>query len=332
MHQRFVVDDASHVGAVRRAAGLLAMEAGASEVNMGNAAIVASELTRNVINHAGRGEILLALSGEDALSLDILAVDRGPGMDNVERCLTDGYSTAGTPGTGLGAVRRLASAFDVYSDPGNGTVIFARIACGKASPANAACLYGAVSLAYPTEPVCGDGWRLAHKGGAVAAMVVDGLGHGLPACEAAREALAVFDEDPFAAPTETMQRAHQRMSSTRGAALAVASLAAGPDGLTFSGVGNIGASLITGGAPRGLVSQNGIVGGRMPAPRQITYPVAADALLVMHSDGLQSRWKLADYPGLTMRHPAVIAGILYRDFNRGNDDLTVLVVAMRRSS
>ena len=42
------------------------------------------------------------------------------------RCLTDGYSTAGTPGTGLGAVRRLANEFDIYSAPGEGTIVMAR--------------------------------------------------------------------------------------------------------------------------------------------------------------------------------------------------------------
>jgi len=50
--------------------------------------------------------------------------------------------------------------------------------------------------------------------------------------------------------------------------------------------------------------------------------------LIMYSDGLQSRWNLQDYPGLVHRHPAVIASVLHRDFCRGRDDVTVLVVAL----
>jgi hypothetical protein len=47
--------------------------------------------------------------------------------------------------------------------------------------------------------------------------------------------------------------------------------------------------------------------------------------LVLHSDGLGTRWNLNAYPGLSAHHPSLIAGVLYRDFKRGTDDVTVLV-------
>ena len=46
----------------------------------------------------------------------------------------------------------------------------------------------------------------------------------------------------------------------------------------------------------------------------------------MHSDGISARWSLDDYPGLVRRHPGVVAGLLYRDFQRESDDATVIVV------
>jgi hypothetical protein len=52
-------------------------------------------------------------------------------------------------------------------------------------------------------------------------------------------------------------------------------------------------------------------------------------LLVMHSDGLTGRWTLDRYPGLLVRHPALVAAVLYKDFLRGRDDATVVVVASR---
>jgi hypothetical protein len=82
------------------------------------------------------------------------------------------------------------------------------------------------------------------------------------------------------------------------------------------------------GAPsgRGLVSHNGTIGVEVRRLQQFDYESPAEALLVMHSDGLQSRWSLEAYPGIMHRHPALIAGVLYRDYSRQRDDLTVCVV------
>jgi hypothetical protein len=75
-----------------------------------------------------------------------------------------------------------------------------------------------------------------------------------------------------------------------------------------------------------LVSHHGTLGAAQPLrAQQFTYECPAGALLIMHSDGLAARWNLSDYPGLQQRHPAVVAGVLYRDKVRVRDDATVLV-------
>jgi hypothetical protein len=76
------------------------------------------------------------------------------------------------------------------------------------------------------------------------------------------------------------------------------------------------------------VSLNGSAGheGRRRI-QEFTYPWPDDALLIAHSDGLITRWRLDVYPGLEQRHPGIIAGMLYRDARRERDDVTV--VAMR---
>ena len=56
------------------------------------------------------------------------------------------------------------------------------------------------------------------------------------------------------------------------------------------------------------------------------FPWNQESLLILHTDGLGSRWKLNAYPGLIARHPSVIAGVLYRDFQRNTDDVTILAV------
>jgi hypothetical protein len=77
-----------------------------------------------------------------------------------------------------------------------------------------------------------------------------------------------------------------------------------------------------------MVSRNGIVGHRIRTIQEFTYPLHKEALLVMHSDGLATRWGLDRYPGLAKRHPSLIAGVLYRDYRRIRDDVTVVVARL----
>ncbi|HUC97176.1 MAG TPA: hypothetical protein VMR88_01785, partial [Candidatus Polarisedimenticolaceae bacterium] len=99
--------------------------------------------------------------------------------------------------------------------------------------------------------------------------------------------------------------------------------------LRYCGIGNISASIIAGDNLRHLVSYNGTAGHEARKIVEFTYPWSANALLIMHSDGLMTRWNLQAYPGLLQRHPTLIAGVLYRDFVRGRDDVTVLAAKMR---
>lgn len=316
--QRFVIDDASKVGEARRAAQTLANFELTADI-AGKAAIAATELANNLLAHAGSGELLLQRLGtEESAVIELLAIDRGPGMSNVERCMTDGYSTAGTPGTGLGAVRRLANEFDVHSAPGEGTIVMARF--GAPLPVR----YGGVSVAIEGEFECGDAWHVAIEREDVAVMVVDGLGHGAFAAEAARTALDAFASAPFEEPAMILARANSLMSKTRGGAGACAKLAG--DRLSYAGVGNISGSLVSPARSQGLVSHNGTLGVHQRRTQQFEYARDSGALLVMHSDGVSARWELKHRPELLRCHPAIIAAAIYRDHGRGNDDATVVVI------
>ena len=315
--QRHVIDDASKVGEARRAAQTLASFALTAD-DAAKVAIVASELANNLLLHAGGGELLIQSLGDEDSVVELLAIDRGKGMANVNQCLTDGYSTAGTAGTGLGAVRRLATDFDIHSAPGEGTVVMARF--GSALPAN----FGAINIALEGEVDCGDAWCLKTDSEGLSLFVVDGLGHGTFAAEAARAAVGAFTSQPTRAPQDTLLRANGLMSKTRGGAAACARLIG--NRLSYAGVGNISGVLIGLGKSQGLVSVNGTLGAHQRRIQQFEYERAPDALLVMHSDGLSARWDLKNRPDLLHCHPAIIAGVLYRDHTRSRDDATVVVV------
>jgi hypothetical protein len=226
----------------------------------------------------------------------------------------------------LGAVRRQASVFDIYSTPGVGTVVMARVNLERSTGAAGSFTWGSVSLPKPPELVCGDAWRVLTRSSEVAVLVADGLGHGPLAATAARKAADVFEELAFAEPRTIIERAHAAMSGTRGAAVAIAR-ANGTGRLDYAGVGNIAGTVAAAERNAGLVSQNGTVGVQVRKLQQMEYSWPHRGVLIMHSDGLSQRWSLDAYPGLRMRHPAVIAGVLSRDFGRGHDDATVVVVA-----
>jgi hypothetical protein len=99
----------------------------------------------------------------------------------------------------------------------------------------------------------------------------------------------------------------------------------------YSGIGNIAGSLVSSERCRGLASQNGTVGVQIRSHvSTFSHVMPAPGVLLMHSDGITSRWSFDHYPGLLLRHPAVIAGVLSRDFVRGRDDATMLVVSRSR--
>jgi hypothetical protein len=263
------------------------------------------------------------------MGLEVMAVDRGPGMPDVGRCLTDGFSSGGTAGQGLGAVRRLASEFDIFSTAPGGTVIVARVLKSDPERQRAAKFqWGAVNLPDPRERACGDTWRLASHQDGLALLVADGLGHGEFAAQAAEAAADAFIAQPHSPPAEVLAAADRKMRGTRGAAVACANWNLASGGLAFAGVGNIAASLRAGdfSKGRGLISHNGTVGVEMRKLQAFDYEAPPGTLLILHSDGLQSRWTFDPYPGLMQRHPALIAGVLYRDFYRGRDDVTVCVL------
>jgi anti-sigma regulatory factor (Ser/Thr protein kinase) len=332
---RMQVEEISQVGDCRRAAQRLAQTYDFDETLVGRVGIVATELTNNVIKHAGRGELLLqAISDGRTVTVEMLAVDRGPGM-SVEQCMRDGFSTAGTAGTGLGAISRLSTLFDVYSADGQGTVAVSRVAKQPVSGAarhtpTAGLEFGAISVPVLGETECGDIWRIATREDSTAILVADGLGHGPLAANAAAAAAAAFDQKPFDAPGESMQHLHRALSGGRGAAAACAVIDSGSSKLAYAGVGNISGSVVSAERSRGMVSHNGILGVHLLRKQQFEYPCAPGDRVVMHSDGMSARWSLKTYPGLFSRHAAVIAGVLYRDHARPKDDVTVVVSGVRQ--
>jgi len=336
---RFAIRESSGVGEARRHAAALAAAADYDETTAGELALIVTELATNLVRHAhGGGELLIrSPGGGPRNAIEVLALDHGPGIPNVADALRDRYSTAGTAGIGLGAVRRLADTFDIHTDAGRGTAVLARIDGATATAAHRPGLRvmsGGFSIAKRGEDESGDGWAERQTDGIARVIVVDGVGHGPDAARATNEAIRLFHALPAAPFGDLLRVLHERLHSTRGASIALAELDAGRETVHFAGIGNIAGAVVTpGGEPqRHVVSQPGTVGHELGRIHEYDYAWPTGSLLVLHSDGAKTRWTLDAYPGLIRRDPALVAGVLYRDFERGNDDVTVVAFRAVRAT
>jgi hypothetical protein len=329
----------------------------------GTAELVATELGTNLLRHAMPGGYVLARKAGDGIEL--ISVDSGPGMPAtaVARALSTAAPAAparsargpffglppappqpyrgGGMNAGLSVVRRQAAEFDLYSDR-HGTVVYARLGSTPptgSAPPGGGWRFGGVDIPYGGDGESGDAWAVAPDR-TLAALVVDGLGHGPAAAVAARAAVAEFERTPVTGLEQFVRHAHEVLRATRGGVLGVCLIDPVGGELSFAAVGNVtgrvvpggggGARHGTGGSGTHLLDRPGTLGTHIPLPtiRLQRCPWQPGSTLILVSDGIRSGWSHVpeEHPGLLGRHPSVVAAVLHREYGRPNDDATVLVV------
>jgi anti-sigma regulatory factor (Ser/Thr protein kinase) len=320
------VEDPSAVSACRAAAASLTGRLRFSDTRADEIAIAVTEAASNLHKHAREGSLLLRIGRDGGTpGLELVTIDAGPGFRDTGMAMRDGHSTSGTLGIGLGAIRRLADFCDLYSVPGHGTALVARFWPDRQPVA--------ISEAGLIRPItgeieCGDNFGAVRDGGVLTGVLCDGLGHGPLAASAAAEAVAAVLEtvrqDGGSEPAALVERAHRRMSHTRGGAIGVVRITG--EAATFAGLGNITATLLANGSRKNMLSVPGIVGHQARTIRQYAYDVAPGTSVVLHSDGISARWEAAALPGLAARDPLVVAAVLLAEAGIHRDDAGVLVL------
>jgi serine/threonine-protein kinase RsbT len=117
----------SDIVAARQKGRELGNQAGFGLTDVALIATVISELARNILLYAERGEIVLTLLDEGGQrGILIVAADEGPGIPDVVRAMQDGYSTSGGLGLGLPGVKRVVDEFDIVSREAHGTIVTAK--------------------------------------------------------------------------------------------------------------------------------------------------------------------------------------------------------------
>jgi anti-sigma regulatory factor (Ser/Thr protein kinase) len=340
-HQHHPIREREDASGARRALRRYAEGRGMASALVARAELVMTEIATNILGHAGgRGYVLFRHLGEGRDGgVEMIGVDRGPGIDDVaralaertpadyERMLQDGVRPQGL-GAGLGAVRRLSTAFDIFSRPRDGTIVLSRMLTG-AAPAQGVFRVGGVSVAMDGfELDSGDGWASAECGHACTAVLVDGLGHGSAAKAASDAALEAFETNPGDNPQDYLHRAHAAMRKTRGGALGWFRIDQHACRVQYFGVGNIEGRILLRERTQGLASRNGTVGLDLttPSAKLFEYAWEPDAVAIMHSDGIRARLEPHDLRPLLAHDPSIVAAWLHREYARERDDATVVVV------
>jgi anti-sigma regulatory factor (Ser/Thr protein kinase) len=316
------VEDPSAAAACRGAALALAARLGFPAPRADQLALAVTEAATNLHKHARQGSMLLRIT-RDAVrpGIELVTIDAGPGFRDTGAALRDGHSTSGTLGIGLGAISRLADFYDLYSMPGHGTALVARF---WPAPVEAETRYAGLVRPITGETQCGDVFGAAETEAGVTGVLCDGLGHGPLAATAAAQGVAAVLEDPAAEPAALVERAHRRMTSTRGGAIGVAQVTG--EVIRFAGLGNIAAVILADGTRRSMLSVPGIAGHQARTIRQFEYTAPAGAAIILHSDGLSNRWEPGALPGLNARDPLVVGAALLAEAGTRRDDAAVLVL------
>lgn len=308
----------------------MALAIGLSAKRMAELEIVVSEITSNVAKHtAGGAELLVKIIEGSNPGIEIICVDGGPGMESAERMMEDGISSTNTLGHGLGAIRRLSDEFDLYSLPGWGTILLSRFFKQVIDKEKrSAFSIGVLMLAKDGEQVSGDDYYYLVRGNNLRIAVCDGLGHGKDAHAAAVGCLQVYQQHVMTNPCELIRKIHELNKRTRGAVIYTMHIDFTNKQVTYCGVGNISAKILSAAKPKFCISYNGIVGHSVPGViNNHVLQCNKSDLFIIHSDGLTSRWDIAKYPNITKHDRSIIAAALYKDFNRKTDDVTIAVIS-----
>ena len=325
------MEERSYVSYIKREIHQQVARAKFSETQAGEIDIIVSELSSNIIKHAGSGELLFRVGDEDEASsiFEIISIDNGPGIADTMRMLKDGVSTTRTLGHGLGSINRLSDLAHLYSMPGWGTILYSVVRTRQGETARkkgANPDIRALCVNKPRETVCGDGYRIKRHGAETFIFFGDGLGHGIKAKEAIDRAGDFFFECRENEPVEIIRQMHEEIRKTRGLVGTVVKCDTKKQEWQICGVGNIFARMYTGIEFKNYMPYNGTIGLNLPNSLNASvFRMESNQHLIMSTDGIQTRWDLSKYPSVLKYDNTVLAAAIYKDYKRGNDDASVLI-------
>lgn len=326
-HKSYDASDRSYFAIIKKELHALASSLEFSDLRIAELDLIIAEITSNLHKYAEGGELLIGhVKTERHEYLEIISLDNGPGISDLSRTLSDGYSSSNTMGHGLGSIKRLSDEFDMYSQKGWGTVLLSRVF--KTKPAgNKSLNWFPITVAKPQQQVCGDGFAVKESSRYLKILFTDGLGHGPEANKASNAAIRAFQQCPEHSPAEIIRYMHPLVRKTRGLVATVVVVDRESKKILMSGVGNISTKFIGPLQQKKHLSYNGIIGHNIPGSmNDQVLDLQQYNQVIFCSDGIRSAWDRTKFFGIAKCDPAVQAAAIYKEYRRLTDDTSVLIV------
>ncbi|WEK36499.1 MAG: SpoIIE family protein phosphatase [Candidatus Pseudobacter hemicellulosilyticus] len=328
VHHRLNASDRSYFAILKKEIHALASGVGFSAKKLAEIDIVVAEIVSNLAKHAGGGELLVKIIEQAGIpGIELISVDNGPGINDLNYMMQDGASSKKTLGQGLGAIKRLSDFLQIYTNKAWGTILLCRFFL-QALPAAASkdpVEIRSVVIPKPGETACGDGFSYKQTKQDLRLFLGDGLGHGPEAAAAVAAADEAFRTCPDNSPCEIIRFMHTAVKKTRGLVGTVAIFNFKEKQWRLCGVGNIATRMQSRTFSKNYISYNGIIGLNIPGTmNDQEIPYEKGQHMVLCSDGIRSRWDLLKYTGIFRYDLSILATALLKDHTRNTDDSSVV--------
>lgn len=328
----YLASDRSYYALLRKGIHKQAVQAEFPELKIAHLDLIVAEMTSNLDKYTNGGEVLCAVQGlGNDQYIEIIAIDSGPGINDLNHMLMDGVSSGSTLGHGLGSIKRMSDFFSIYSLKGWGTILVSRLYKTDARTENRRVVVRGIVVPKPPEKLSGDGFTYKFSERYFKLLLLDGLGHGAEANKAVEEAFNSFKQCPANDPGDIIRYMHPPLKKTRGGVGTVLVYDGEKDTYSILGVGNISSKIMSNGECKNVMPYNGIIGHNIPNTMTSHEVSTKDyKFIILCSDGIKTRWDIAKYPLIQRYDPIIIAAAIYKDFARQTDDMSVVIVKINK--
>jgi anti-sigma regulatory factor (Ser/Thr protein kinase) len=293
-------------------------------------ALIASELTHNQLSYSKQGYFAVkAVDRAGVKGLEVVAADLGPGVDQPIFSGTREVRSKSGLGAGLKSVFNLADEVEIDNRMAEGLCVVAR---KFESPAAPQCEVAIIGKPYPGEGISGDDAVFFQSESEFLAAVSDGLGHGPEAREASAHSIAAITQNRHLELGEILGAVHAEMSRTRGCAMSIVRYVANSRILECVSAGDIRVHLYNLRDTHFFSSTPFVMGDKNSSKRKLRVEKVAvepGAVIVIFTDGLESRTTLKEQLAVLRQPAAAIAEYLISSHSRPNDDALVLVARIK---